>query len=167
LRHVNIVGDTREPEDPGHDLTYQARAGLLGNAAAMPLTLLADMLGAERTHAAVLRVMHEPRGSSVVVGLYDAVLDVAAPLYHGLTAVNGHLGGGNPAYRIYPTREGTIAVAALEPHFRARLYAGLGLADGADPSAVFATKTAGEWEAWAAERDLPLAAVKDAKAASS
>ena len=168
LRHVNIVGDTRDPEDPGHDLTYQARAGLLGNGvSAMPLTLLADMLGAERTHAAVLRVMHKPRGSSMVVGLYDALLDVAAPLYHGLTAVNGHLGGGNPAYGIYATREGAIAVAALEPHFRARLYEGLGLPDGADPSAVFATKTAGEWEAWAAARDLPLAAVKNAKAASS
>ena len=29
LRHVNIVGDTANPEEPGHDLTYQARAGLL------------------------------------------------------------------------------------------------------------------------------------------
>ena len=27
LRHVNIVGDTVNPEEPGHDLTYQARAG--------------------------------------------------------------------------------------------------------------------------------------------
>ena len=32
LRHVNIVGDTRNPEEPGHDLTYQARAGLLQRA---------------------------------------------------------------------------------------------------------------------------------------
>ena len=168
LRHVNIVGDTRDPEDPGHDLTYQARAGLLGHgAAAMPLTLLGDMLGAERAHAAVLSVMHQPKGSSLVVGLYDALRDVAAPLYHGLTATGGHLGGGNPAYGIYAARDGAIAVAALEPHFRARLYEGLGLPDGADPSAVFATKTASEWEAWAATRDLPLAAVKSARAASS
>src|SRR5215212_1317226 len=29
LRHVNIVGDTAKPEEAGHDLTYQARAGLL------------------------------------------------------------------------------------------------------------------------------------------
>ena len=162
LRHVNIVGDTMDPESPGHDLTYQARAGLLGHgAAALPLTLLADMMGAERAHAAVLSVMHKPRGSSVVVGLYDALRDVAAPLYHGLTAVGGHLGGGNPAYGIYAAREGAIAVAALEPHFRARLYESLGLPDGADPSAVFATRTAIEWEAWAAERDLPLAAVRN------
>lgn len=157
LRHVNIVGDTANPEEPGHDLTYQARAGLLRKT--MPLTLIADMVGAERAHAALKDVMHEPGGSRVV-GLYDALRDLAAPLHHGLTATGGHLGGSNPAYGIYAAREGAIAVGALEPHFRARLYEGLGLADGADPSAVFGTKTAIEWEAWAAARDLPLVAIR-------
>ena len=52
LRHVNIVGDTANPEEPGHDLTYQARAGLVQNG--MPPTLLADMAGAERAHECVL-----------------------------------------------------------------------------------------------------------------
>lgn len=156
LRHVNIVGDTANPEEPGHDLTYQARAGLLRNA--MPLTLTADMVGAERAHAAIKEVMHEP-GATRVVGLYDALRDLAAPLHYGLTATGGHLGGGNPAYGIYATRAGAIAVGALEPHFRARLYDGLGLADGADPAPVFATKTATEWEAWATTLDLPLVAV--------
>ena len=56
LRHVNIVGDTANPEEPGHDLTYQARAGLAAPAA-MPLTLFADMAGAERAHAAIKDVM--------------------------------------------------------------------------------------------------------------
>lgn len=158
LRHVNIVGDTANPEEPGHDLTYQARAGLLRRE--MPLTLIADMAGAERAHAAIKDVMREP-GSSRVVGLYDALRDLAAPLHYGLTVTGGHLGGGNPAYRVYGTRDGAIAVGALEPHFRARLYEGLGLADGADPSSVFATRTAIEWEQWAAARDLPLVAVRD------
>ena len=157
LRHVNIVGDTANPEEPGHDLTYQARAGLLGGA--MPLTLIGDMVGAERAHAAIKDVMHQP-GASLTVGLYDVLRDLAAPLHHGLTASGGHLGGGNPAYAIYAAREGAIAVTALEPHFRARLYEGLSLADGADPSAVFATKTAAEWERWAAERDIPLVALR-------
>lgn len=156
LRHVNIVGDTANPEAPGHDLTYQARAGLLQQA--MPLTLLADMAGAERAHAAIKDVMRQP-GSSRVVGLFDAMRDLAAPMYHGLTAPGGPLSGTNPAYRIYPTRDGAIAVGALEPHFRARLYEGLGLADGADPAAVFSTRTAAEWEQWAASRDLPLVAL--------
>ena len=107
------------------------------------------MAGAERAHAAIKDVMNHP-GASREVGLYDALSDLAAPLRYGLTSAGGHLGGGNPAYGIYAAREGAIAVTALEPHFRARLYEGLGLADGDDPSAVFATKTAIEWEQWAA-----------------
>lgn len=157
LCHVNIVGDTANPEEPGHDLTYQARAGLLG--ASLPMTLLGDMAGAERAYAAIKEVRHRP-GASTVVGLYDALVDLAAPLYYGLTARGGHLGGANPAYAIYAALDGTVAVAALEPHFRARLYAGLGLNDGDDPSAVFATKNAVEWEQWAAARDIPLVAIK-------
>jgi hypothetical protein len=121
--------------------------------------LIADMVGAERTHATINEVMHHP-GASREVGLFDALKDLAAPLRYGLTAVGGHLGGSNPAYGIYAARGGAIAVTALEPHFRARLYEGLGLADGADPSAVFATKTPIEWEQWAAARDIPLVAIK-------
>lgn len=163
LRHVNIVGDTVNPEEAGHDLTYQARAGLLALSAVegrntMPLTLVADMVGAERAHAAIKDVMHEPGGSRVV-GLYDGLRDLMAPLHHGLTSPGGHLGGGNFSYAIYATREGTIALGALEPHFRARLYEGLGISEGDDPSAVFATRTAIEWEAWAVARDIPLVAI--------
>ena len=44
--------------------------------------------------------------------------------------------------------------------FRARLFEGLGLPDGADPSVVFSTKTVAEWEQWARERDVPLACVR-------
>lgn len=157
-RHLNIVGDTRNPDAAGHDLTYLAQHGLLGTA--MPLTLIADLVGAERACTAAIELMQEPPGSSRVVGLADAIHDLAAPLRHGLTAPGGVLGGGNPAYRIYPAREGAIAVAALEPHFRARLYESLGLADGADPGPVFMTRTAPEWEQWARTLDLPLVAVQ-------
>jgi alpha-methylacyl-CoA racemase len=164
LRHVNIVGDSANPEEPGHDLTYQARAGLLPALSevegrnAMPLTLIADMVGAERAHATIKDVMQQP-GASRIIGLYDAIYDLAAPLRYGLTAAGGQLGGANRAYGIYAAREGAIAVTALEPHFRARLYEGLGLADGDDPSAIFATRTAIEWEQWATALDLPLVAL--------
>ncbi len=161
LRHVNIVGATADPEDAGHDLTYLAQPGLLHRA--LPPTLVADMLGAERAYAAAIELMNEPPGSHRVVGLADGIHDLAAPLRHGLTAPGGPLGGGNPAYGIYDAREGAIAVAALEPHFRTRLYESLGLADGADLSAVFKTRTAAEWEAWARSRDLPIVAVRDAR----
>ncbi len=165
LRHVNIVGDSSNPEEPGHDLTYQARTGLLpavsgvDGRSALPLTLVADMAGAERAHAAIKEAMLHP-GTSRMVGLYDTLRDLAAPLRYGLTASGGPLGGGNPAYGIYATRDGAVAIAALEPHFRSRLYEGLGLADGEDPGTVLATKTAVEWERWAASRDLPLVALR-------
>ena len=159
LRHLNIVGDTAHPEQAGHDLTYQARHGLLRGQ--MPLTLMADMVGAERAYAEVLELMNDAPGSSRVVGLTDVMHDITAPLRHGLTAPGGPLGGGNPAYGLYAAREGTVAVAALEPHFRARLFESLGLADGSDPSAAFKTRTAPEWEGWARAHDLPIVAVKD------
>ena len=155
LRYLNIVGDTRNPEHPGHDLTYQAEVGLT-HGQMLPRTLMADMAGAERAHAAALQLLAAPPGGRVEVGLADALRDLAAPLRYGLTAQGGALGGGNPAYGIYAARDGFIAVAALEPHFRARLYEGLGLPDGSDPSAVFSTKTTAEWEQWARQRDLPL-----------
>lgn len=157
-RHLNIVGDTADPERAGHDVTYLAQHGLLRDA--LPLTLVADMLGAERACAAAIELMHQPPGSSRVVGLADAIGDLAAPLRHGLTAPGGPLGGGNPAYGVYPAREGAIAVAALEPHFRARLYQSLGVPEGGDPGPAFRARTAVEWEAWARDRDLPLVVVR-------
>lgn len=165
LCHVNIVGDTANPEEPGHDITYQARAGLLAVLSGvegqqpLPLTLLADMAGAERAYGVIRDAASRP-GESRVVGLYNALRDLAEPLRRGLTAPGGPLGGSNPAYAVYQCRAGWIALGALEPHFRARLFEGLGLADGADPSHVFFTRTAAEWEQWAAARDLPLVAIK-------
>lgn len=157
-RHLNIVGDTANPEHAGHDLTYLAQHGLLRET--MPLTLLADMVGAERAYTAAIELMQQPGRASRVVGLADAIYDLAAPLRHGLTAPGGVLGGGDPAYAIYAAREGAIAVAALEPHFRARFYESMGLADGADPGPVLKTKSAIEWEHWARAHDLPISAIK-------
>jgi crotonobetainyl-CoA:carnitine CoA-transferase CaiB-like acyl-CoA transferase len=159
LRHVAIVGDTTRPEHPGHDLTYLAEHGLM--AREMPLTLIADMIGADRAAAAVSAVMHDPPGSTRIVGLADAVRDLAAPRRHGLTIPGGPLGGGDPAYRLYAARDGMVAVAALEPHFRARLFEGLGEPDGADLSDALARRTAAEWEVWAERLDIPLVAVKE------
>jgi len=154
LRHVNIVGDTAHPDEAGHDLTYQAKAGLLQDG--LPRTLLADLFGAERVHAAVIEMMHTGPGGQRVIGLYDALRDLAAPLRHGLTAPGGALGGANAAYGVYATQDGGVAVGALEPHFRDRLYTALGLADGSPIATVMATKTAAEWERWGHERDIPI-----------
>lgn len=157
LRHLDIVGDTAHPAHPGHDLTYQAQAGLLDG---MPRTLVADLVGAERAYAAAVDLLHGPPGRHAVIGLADAVRDLAAPLRYGLTTPGGPLGGGDPIYRLYAAQKGRVAVAALEPHFRRKLYDSLGAPDGSDLSACFLTKTADEWETWAQARDLPVVAVQ-------
>lgn len=157
LRHLNIVGDTAHPDEAGHDVTYMAKAGLLQGA--LPRTLLADLFGAERAHAAVLEMMHKGPGGRRVVGLFDSLATLTAPLRHGLTAPGGVLGGANPAYGVYAASTGAVAVGALEPHFRERLYAALGLADGSPLADIFKTKTAAEWEHWSAEHDIPLKSI--------
>lgn len=159
LRSVAIVGDSTAADVPGHDLTYQASAGLV--ASALPPTLVADLAGAERVVSAVLLVLFEAPGARRVVGLRDALEPFVAPRRHGLTAPGGRLGGGDPAYGIYTTRDGRIAVAALEPHFRQRLYAALALPLDAPLSEIFRSRTTAEWTAFAHAHDLPLHAIAE------
>jgi crotonobetainyl-CoA:carnitine CoA-transferase CaiB-like acyl-CoA transferase len=158
VRWLNIVGERERPDLAGHDLTYQARAGLLRDS--LPVSLFADVMGSERAFSAVLLLLRQAPGARAAVGLLDSLQPLVAPLRHGLTAPGGVLGGGLPAYGIYRTREGAVAIAALEPHFRARLYAALDLADGSDLAEVMTTKTAAEWEAWGTEHDVPIVAVR-------
>lgn len=58
------------------------------------------------------------------------------------------------------TARGYVAPAALEPHFRERLLRDLGI-DGPDGRNVEQAFLARDAKEWAAERDLPLAAVRD------
>jgi crotonobetainyl-CoA:carnitine CoA-transferase CaiB-like acyl-CoA transferase len=160
LRRVDIVGDSSVPEQPGHDVTYQAEAGLVSDA--LPRTLLADMAGAERVVSAVLLALAGPDGTRRTVGLREVVGDVAEPLRRGLTAPAGLLGGRVPAYAVYRARDGVIAVAALEPHFRQRLYAALDLPLDAPLDGPAAERTCAEWRALAAAHDLPIVAMPSA-----
>jgi len=166
LLQVAIVGHGAPRQDvAGHDLTYVAHAGL-ATPPRLPLTLLADLGGAERAVTAALALLHgRDRGDSTrsaEVALADAADYYAAPLRFGLTTPEGPLGGGSSVYRFYEAKGGWVAVAALEPHFRARLVAELGLDDeaGAPLEERFRERTPSEWEAWAAALDLPLTAVR-------
>ena len=156
-RYLNIVGDQTNPEEPGHDLTYQGKQQLLNNA--LPPTLIADMAGSERAFSTALLLLRGPAGGRADVGLLDSVKSLMAPRRHGLTAPGGILGGANPAYNVYPALDGFIAVAALEPHFRARLYEQLALPDGASLADAFRGRTRKQWEAWAQTYDLPLSGI--------
>jgi alpha-methylacyl-CoA racemase len=165
LCQVAILGHA--PPDAGragHDLTYQAAAGLVAPPG-LPRTLVADMAAAERTVSAALALLlARERGGEAgyaEVAAADVAEAHAAPLRHGLTAPGGLLGGAHHAYRLYEAADGWIAVAALEPHFLRRLEAELGVPGAGAPELerAFRARTASAWEAWAAERDLPIAAV--------
>jgi crotonobetainyl-CoA:carnitine CoA-transferase CaiB-like acyl-CoA transferase len=159
LRILRIVGSVREPEQPGHDLTYQALSGLVGDVT--PHTLSADVMASERAFAGALALLRRPAGSVMDVGLVESLEPLIASLRHGLTTPRGTLGGGAPRYRVYPARVGRVAVAALEAHFERRLYIELDLPAGSDLSACFLQRTSAEWEEWARERGHPIVAVRD------
>jgi alpha-methylacyl-CoA racemase len=162
--HVAVTGEGAPYEDrAGHDLTYQARAGLL-SPPAMPRTLVADLAAAERIVSAVLAALvlraRTGRGIRADVAIVDAAMEFNAPLRYGLTGERDVLGGGLPAYNLYRASDGWIAVAALEAHFMDRLRAELQLATLDTPNLrdAFARRTVAQWEELAAAADLPLAA---------
>jgi crotonobetainyl-CoA:carnitine CoA-transferase CaiB-like acyl-CoA transferase len=166
LCHVAIVGyPDPDQEVAGHDLTYQAASGLL-NPPAMPRTLIADLSGAQRVVIAALDLLfaRERRGDGgyVEVALADCASLFAEPIRYGLTTSTGALGGAYAGYNIFPARDGWVAVAALEPQFRAVLARDLGVAveDRAALTRVLSERPAVEWERWANARDLPVVAVR-------
>lgn len=166
LCHVAVVGYAAPREDvAGHDLTYQAESGLLAPPA-MPRTLIADLAGAQRVVIAVLDLLfvreRSGEGGYSEVALADCARLFGEPIRHGLTSSAGPLGGADPGYNIYPTRDGWLAVAALEPQFRAALARELSVdvADRAALSRVLQERSAVEWQHWAEARRLPVAAVR-------
>ena len=182
---VAIVGELGVNRDrPGHDLTFVAAAGLVTDRS-LPPTPFADMSGALLATEAVLRVLFERersgpgrgRGSYAEVALADAVQWLALPRAWGLMEPTSAIGGAHAGYQVYPCADGRVAVAALEPHFAARLCeaAGLPASDAHrmhDPALVaplrayFAGKTRAELDFLGAERDIPWETMPPAVTAS-
>jgi crotonobetainyl-CoA:carnitine CoA-transferase CaiB-like acyl-CoA transferase len=166
LNFVGIIGYLPPLEErTGHDLTYQSDFGLL-KPPEIPPSLFVDLAGAERAVSMALallnRAARKGEAGCAWVSLRECARDLAEPLRAGLTSPGGLLGGGYPLYGFYQARDGWVAIAALEPHFAERLLSELGLkkADRAELDRIFSQRSAGEWERWAAERDLPLVAVR-------
>lgn len=179
LSQVAIVGAAgSRAEEPGHDLTYLAEHGLVPGLE-LPATLYADMGGSLMASEAVLQAAlrkHEryagsgdphPEGLYLEVPLADAAEYLGLPRRWGLTQPSGSVGGAHAGYRVYPCRDGRVAVAALEPHFAATLCQAAGVAPGdiramfapqthEAVAAFFATRTCAELDRLAQERDLPL-----------
>ena len=179
LSHVAIVGAPGDgAEAPGHDLTYLAANGLVPGLD-LPPTLYADMSGSLLATEAVLQAVLQqnerhagtgephPRGQFIEVALSDAARYLGLPRQWGLTQPAGAVGGAHAGYRVYPCRDGRVAVAALEPHFAAALCAAAGVAAG-DIRTMFArathdaiasfmlSRTREQLDQLALERDLPL-----------
>lgn len=164
---VDIVGYPGEQaEVPGHDLTYQAGTGMVRDGR-MPATLVVDLAGSERAaaeaSAALVQRARTGEGIRREVPLSDLAHTMSRPVAHGLTSPGGLLAGDLPVYSVYASADGDVALAALEPHFTARLLEVLELAPEdltrERLAEVFATRTASEWEEWASTHDLPLVAV--------
>jgi crotonobetainyl-CoA:carnitine CoA-transferase CaiB-like acyl-CoA transferase len=164
---VAIVGyDAPKAETPGHDLTYQAECGLL-TPPHLPRACIADWAGSQEVVVAALGLILARQQSQasgyVQVSLAGAAEQFAEPLRRGLTVPGGILGGGFPGYNVYQTREGWIAIAALEPHFWRKLSDELGLPSPSHEQLrdAFLGRSAAEWQAWAQERDIPLVVVAE------
>tara|TARA_Y100000114_G_scaffold147639_1_gene159668 strand:+ start:377 stop:1165 length:789 start_codon:yes stop_codon:yes gene_type:complete len=164
LVHVEIVGyDGDRADEPGHDLTYQAAHGTL-LPPSMPLVPLVDVLGAERAVTATLAGLG--RRSDIGAAVHERVVldDVAfhagAAVRHRLTGPGDVLGGGLPAYGIYATMDGHVAVGAIEPHFAERLAGAVGRTR-EELAARFATESSAHWESLGRSLDIPIVAVHD------
>ncbi|PUE28642.1 CoA transferase [Limnohabitans sp. Jir61] len=172
---VSIVGAPRErAEEAGHDLTYQADSGLV-NGLEMPPSLYADMGGSLFATEAVLQALllrQRPgrtfgKGVFHEVALSEASAYLALPRTWGLTVPSGDVGGAHAGYKIYPCKNGRVAVAALEPHFAARLCDAAGLGKDAAKqmhkrsthegiATFFALQTRAQLDKLASSKDIPL-----------
>ena len=171
LSMVAIVGSSGErAEEPGHDLTYLADAGLVSGLS-MPPTLFADMGGAllasEVVLQATLTAQRSGKGNFQEVALSDAAAWLALPRTWGLTLPHAAVGGAHAGYRVYPCKDGRVALAALEPHFAQALCQAAGVAIQGystlfEPvtheaiAAFMAGRTRRQLERLAAQKDIPL-----------
>ena len=189
LCSVAIVGSASpDANRPGHDLTYQASAGLVAPPH-MPAVLLADFAGAERSVSASLALlMARERGADAgyaEVSLAAVAAQFNEPVRRGVTTPGSLFGGGLPGYGFYRARDGWMAVAALEANSWSAMRRAAGFAPNpvssdapsqaqpGDPQldrdaleSHFLGNTMDYWEVWAIQHDLPIVAVRSSGAAS-
>ncbi|MEI8171506.1 MAG: CoA transferase [Rhodoferax sp.] len=171
LSLIAIVGAPGDRADePGHDLTYQAESDLV-TGLDLPPTLYADMGGSLMTSEAVLQAMlvqrQKGKGSYLEVALSEAAAYLALPRAWGVTQDGEAVGGGHAGYRVYPCKDGRVAMAALEPHFAKALCAVAGVTDASIESMMslatrqviadyLLTKTRKVLDKLSLEKDIPL-----------
>jgi crotonobetainyl-CoA:carnitine CoA-transferase CaiB-like acyl-CoA transferase len=171
LSLVAIVGAPGDrAEEPGHDLTYLAENDLV-NGLELPPTLYADMGGSLMASEAILQALliqrQKGKGSTIEVALSEAAGYLALPRRWGVTGPGEAVGGGHAGYRVYPCKDGRVAMAALEPHFAKALCAAAGVADAGiqammapathqQIAAYLLSKTRKALDKLASDKDIPL-----------
>lgn len=171
LSWVAIVGAPgARAEEPGHDLTYLAENKLV-TGLDLPPTLYADMGGSLMASEAILQTrlhqLQKGKGTRLEIALSDAAGYLALPRSWSLTTPGSAVGGAHAGYKVYPCKDGRVALAALEPHFAAALAAEVGLQKShimamfapethTAIAAYLAGKTRKELDALATAKDIPL-----------
>ena len=155
LSVVAIVGASgARAEEPGHDLTYMAENDLIPGLE-LPASLYADISGSLMASEAVLQAVLTQRTKSkgiyLEIALSEAAAYIGLPRTWGLTKPGAAVGGGHAGYRIYPCKDGRVAVAALEPHFAASLCKLAGVTV-ESMKTLFAPQTHVSIAAWAATK---------------
>ena len=163
LSMVAIVGAPGvRAEEPGHDLTYMAEAGLVTGM---------DMPPSEAVLQVQMQRMASGKGAHIEVALSEAAHYLALPRNWGLSTAKGSVGGSHAGYRIYPCKDGRVAFAALEPHFAQRLMESAGQShcdirsmfrpESHEAIAAFVKdKTRAQLDTLSVQKDIPLFTLK-------
>jgi crotonobetainyl-CoA:carnitine CoA-transferase CaiB-like acyl-CoA transferase len=158
LVYVSITGFGQHgprAREAGHDITYQARAGLLAlsldpdAATALPPSVIADIAGgAMRAVTEILFALRLAERTGHGAHLDISMTGGLAPfLWHQLAEIEaglhpsgggrGLLNGGSPRYRLYRTQDGRhLAVGAIEEKFWAICSERLGLPEALRPASA-------------------------------
>ncbi len=179
LNQVAIVGaPAPRQEEPGHDLTYMADNDLVVGLE-LPPSLYADMGGSLLATQAILELLllqhaaqtkypeRVAKGRYREVALSDAAAYLGLPRSWKLTTPGQAVGGGHAGYKVYACKDGRVAIAALEPHFAARLAQAAGLDQPATVSMMHpsshtaiakwcATQTRKQLARIASQADIPM-----------
>jgi alpha-methylacyl-CoA racemase len=172
----------------GHDLNYLARTGVLGlsgDGGGPPVQAaaqIADIAGGALMAAfGIMAALRSGSGQFVDIAMADGALSLLAMPMAGFLAGGAVprrgdmvLGGRLLCYRVYECADGWVSMGALEPKFWAAFCHGVGREDliahqfdapgssaHGEVSAVLASRTRAEWEAFNAEHDCCLEPVLD------
>lgn len=190
--HLSGFGQTtKNAKVAGHDINFLAESGLLGlldEPKAFPFPI-ADI--AAGTFAAVIQIMaallsRQQSGVGITIDHNITSFCGALAIAQWVGSDAGFiLDGHQPAYSVYPTSDGHLAVGALEPKFWNVLVEHLGMSDlahkgisGPDDAQrtratltqVFKRKTTAEWERELTSLNICVSPVRhfnDAAAAST